>query len=78
LLGKSITISAMRPLSSLGQREGEKHEGAEENENIRGSFLHGRTQGYCEEKYASHHAVRAISEFQRTTEWNGSPLKKEA
>ena len=34
----------------------------------------GSRKGYGEEQYASHHVVRAISEFQRTTEQDESPI----
>ena len=38
----------------------------------------GSRKGYGEEQYASHHVVRAIAEFQRTTEREEFPLKKRA
>jgi hypothetical protein len=34
----------------------------------------GSRKGYGEEQYAAHHVVRAISEFQRTTEGDDSPI----
>lgn len=34
----------------------------------------GSRKGYGEEQYAAHHVVRAISEFQRTTEADESPI----
>lgn len=34
----------------------------------------GSRKGYGEEQYASQHVVRAISEFQRTTEQDESPI----
>lgn len=34
----------------------------------------GSRKGYGEEQYASHHVVRAISEFQRRTEQDESPI----
>ena len=34
----------------------------------------GSRKGYGEEQYASQHVVRAISEFQRSTEQDDSPI----
>jgi hypothetical protein len=34
----------------------------------------GSRKGYGEEQYAAHHVVRAISEFQHTTEHDESPI----
>ena len=34
----------------------------------------GSRKGYGEEQYASQHVIRAISEFQRTTEQDDSPI----
>jgi hypothetical protein len=34
----------------------------------------GSRKGYGEEQYASHHVVRAISEFQQTTKHDESPI----